>query len=147
MAFKMRGFSAFTKKKDFKDSKTHVGVKAGSVVVTKGARTNVGDAGSNKGAVAGEKGKRKTYSPVIGKNDKKNVYKEVSTKKKGDASGAETWEHKKGKFITEKKALRHTKRAAKQQTKQTKRLNKKTEKKNKKAWTKEMPDAANKRFG
>ena len=113
------------KKKKFKDTKTSVAATPGSIVVTKGARTNVGDAGGNENAVAGEKGKRKIYSPVIGKDDKKNVWKEVLTKKKGEASGAETWEHKKGKFITDKKALRQTTRAAKQQTRQQKRQQKK----------------------
>ena len=132
MAFKMKGMnfgkgtgSAFKKDKKFKDTKTHVGhTEGGAIVVTKGARTSVGDEGGNKGAVAAERGKRKTYQTVHGKPDKKNVYKEVFTKKKGAASGAETWEHKRGKLITEKKALRQTKRALKQRERQSKRLNK-----------------------
>ena len=132
MAFKMRKSpmqrnfpGVFKKDKKFKDTKTHVGrTEGGGIVVTKGARTNVGDAAGNVGAVAGERGKRTTYQPVHGKPDKKNVYKEVLTKKKGAASGAETWESKRGKLITEKKALRQTKRAVKQRMRQSKRLNK-----------------------
>jgi hypothetical protein len=131
MAFKMKGMnfgkgtgSALKKDKKFKDTKTHIGVDKGAVVVTKGARTNVGDEGGNKGAVAAERGKRKTYQTVHGKPGKKTVYKEVLTKRKGDASGAETWKLKKKKFITEKKALRQAERAVKQKIRQSKRLNK-----------------------
>ena len=131
MAFKMKGMnfgkgtgSALKKDKKFKDTKTHVGVDKGATVVTKGARTKVGDSADNKGAVAGERGRRKTYQEVIGKPGKKNIYKEVLTKKKGDASGAKTWKLKKKKFITEKKAIRQVGKAVKQQRRQVKRLNK-----------------------
>ena len=135
MAFKMRKSpmqrnfpGAFKKDKKFKDTKTSVGFKGNTVVVTKGARTNVGDAAGNIGSFAGERGKRTTYDEVGGDVGRKNIYKQVYRKKKGAASGPETWERKKGKLITEKRAQKQTQRSIDKQVKEQKRINKRSNK-------------------
>lgn len=143
MAFKMKNtaywkakfkasedVSPFKQKPKFKDTKTYVaGGKGGSIEVVKGARSKVGDEGSNVGGTAGEKGKLTTYHDIkSGHKDtkvgKKNVVKNVYKKKKGAASGRDTWEHKKTKQIPQKRAFKQAKKALNQQTRQQERLNK-----------------------
>jgi len=77
------------------------------VVFTKGARSH---AGSDR---TSERGKKTSYY----KKDDGSYHKTVSRKKKGSAAGAESWETKKVKKISSKRAERQIKRKSKRHTK------------------------------
>ena len=113
MAFKMAGFSAFTKPKlpGKKKITKELGLFGDIKRFVKGARTETGTYNPDTDVTA-EKGKRVTYTP---QGD--TYIKVVQKKKKGSVSGNQAWEQKRIKEISKKKAQKQIKR-------KTKRFNK-----------------------
>ena len=117
MAFKMKGWSVLKqndppigKKKIHESSGSHdprLSSKVGELHrFTKGARTSTGT--YTPSDVTVEKGKKITY--VQDPDDPKTYKKTVGKKKKGAVSGSGTWNVKRSKIISEKKAKRQIKR-------------------------------------
>ena len=110
MAYKMKGSSFYGKSplKQKEEKKIHQ--KQGMFGIdthqfTKGAR-------QGEGGVTKERGKLTRYTPT-GDTYTKQVFK----KKKGSAPGPSTWEHKKTKEISKKRAEKQIKRKSKRYTK------------------------------
>ena len=109
MAFKMKGYSAFTQTdKPVGEKKTteHSGLFGNIKKFTKGARTSTGTYTPDDVTV--EKGKKTIYVPQGG-----TTKKVIQKKKKGSVSGASAWVTKRSKDISTKKAEKQIKRKQK----------------------------------